>query len=167
MKRFGKILAVAALAMVSYSASAELAPQWTKGTVIANAGVGVSPFGGTISVDYVLVDEWWKGHFTVGGEVNICKPVNYDSAIGVTPRATYGLNITDQFEVHATAQVGFGMRSWTYWDGEKDVKDRHNFIFWENLIGCRYFFIDNLAVYAELGYADWFPALRAGISFKF
>ena len=98
MKRFGKILMVAALAMVSYSASAELAPQWTKGTVIANAGVGVSPFGGTISVDYVLVDEWWKGHFTVGGEVDICKPVNYDSAIGVTPRATYGLNITDQFD---------------------------------------------------------------------
>ena len=59
---------IAVLAMVSYSASAELAPQWTKGTVIANAGVGVSPFGGTISVDYVLVDEWWKGHFTVGGE---------------------------------------------------------------------------------------------------
>jgi len=167
MKRFGKILAVAALAMVSYSASAELAPQWTKGTVIANAGVGVSPFGGTISVDYVLVDEWWKGHFTVGGEVNICKPVNYDSAIGVTPRATYGLNITDQFEVHATAQVGFGMRSWTYWDGEKNVKDRHNMIFWENLVGCRYFFMDNLAAYAEVGYAEWFPALRAGISFKF
>jgi len=167
MKRFGKILMVAALAMVSYSASAELAPQWTKGTVIANAGIGVSPFGGTISVDYVLVDEWWKGHFTVGGEVDFSKPYNYDSAIGLTPRATYGLNITEQFEVHATAQVGFGMRSWTYWNGEKDVKDRQSFILWDDFIGCRYFFMDNLAAYAEIGYSGWFPALRAGISFKF
>ena len=44
MKRFGKFVMIAAMAMASYSASAELEPQWSKGTVIANAGVGVSPF---------------------------------------------------------------------------------------------------------------------------
>ena len=167
MKRFGKFVMIAALAMVSYSASADLEPQWSKGTVIANAGIGVAPFGGTISVDYVLVDEWWKGHFTVGGEFDFSVPYKHETAIGVTPRATYGLNITPEFEVHAMVATGFGMRSWKYWNGEEDVKTTDSFILWEDYVGCRYFFVDNLAVYAEIGYANWFPALRAGISFKF
>lgn len=164
MRRFGKILAIAALAMVSYSAHAELAPQWSKGTIVANAGVGISPIGATVSVDYVLVDEWWMGHFTVGGELDFSKPYDKEVAIGVTPRATYGLNITDQFEVHATAQVGFGMRSWEYYDGTKDKK---TFMIWDDFLGCRYFFADNIAAFAEVGYSGWFPAMRAGISFKF
>ena len=167
MKRFGKFVMIAALAMVSYSASAELEPQWSKGTIITNAGVGVSPFGVTASVDYVLVDEWWKGHFTVGGEFDFSVPYKHETAIGFTPRATYGLNITPEFEVHATVATGLGMHSWKYWDGEKDVKKSDLFIMWEDFVGCRYFFMDNMAVYAEVGYAGWFPALRAGISFKF
>ena len=118
MKRFGKILMVAALAMVSYSASAELAPQWSKGTMMANAELGVQPFGGAVSVDYVLVDEWWKGHFTVGGEFDF-RSENHWGAIGVTPRATYGLNITDQFEVHVAAAMGFGFANYDH-DGIED-----------------------------------------------
>ena len=166
MKRFGKILMVAALAMVSYSASAELEPQWEKGTAVLNAAVGVEPFGGAISFDYVLVDQWWKGHFTVGGEFDFGKPYK-ETSLGVTPRATYGLNITPEFEVHVTAETGFGLRSWTYWDGEKDVKNSDTFIMWGSFVGCRYFFMDNLAAFAELGSSWRFPALRAGISFKF
>ena len=170
MKRFGKILMVAALAMVSYSASAELEPQWSKGTAMVNAGVGVSPFGGTVSVDYVLVDEWWKGHFTVGGEIDFGKPYSYNAAFGFTPRATYGLNITPEFEVHITAQLGFGMRTYSYYDAEKDknVTKSDSFLFAEDFIGCRYFFMENLAAFAEIGYGGfYFPDLRAGITFMF
>lgn len=64
MKKFGKLLAIAALAMVSYNASAELAPQWEKGTMVGNVNVGFLggvDFGTTASLDYVLVDEWWMG----------------------------------------------------------------------------------------------------------
>ncbi|MBO4724161.1 MAG: hypothetical protein J5596_02425 [Bacteroidaceae bacterium] len=167
MKRFGKILMVAALAMVSYSASAELAPQWSKGTMVGNAAIGVANFGGTASLDYVLVDEWWMGHFTVGGEFDFSIPYKHETAIGITPRATYGLNITPEFEVHATAETGFGMRSYKYWDGEKDVKTTDSFIMWGSYIGCRYFFMDNLAAFAEIGGSWLFSSLRAGISFKF
>ena len=162
MKRFGKILMVAALAMVSYSASAELAPQWSKGTMMANAELGVQPFGGAVSVDYVLVDEWWKGHFTVGGEFDF-RSQNHWGAIGVTPRATYGLNITDQFEVHATAAMGFGIASFDH-DG---IEDDDSFILHSEMIGCRFFFNDSFGVMAETGVANWFPILRAGISIKF
>lgn len=167
MKRFGKFVMIAAMAMVSYSASAELAPQWSKGTMMVNAAIGVQPFGGTVSLDYVLVDEWWKGHFTVGGEFDFSVPYKHETAIGITPRATYGLNITPEFEVHVTAETGFGIRSWKYWNGERDVKTTDSFILWGGFAGCRYFFTENLAVLAEIGGEDWFPALRAGITYKF
>lgn len=167
MKRFGKFVMIAAMAMVSYSASAELAPQWSKGTMMVNAAIGVQPFGGTVSLDYVLVDEWWKGHFTVGGEFDFSVPYKHETAIGITPRATYGLNITPEFEVHVTAETGFGIRSWQYWNGERDVKTTDSFILWGGFAGCRYFFTENLAVLAEIGGEDWFPALRAGITYKF
>ena len=167
MKRIGKFVMIAAMAMVSYSASAELEPQWSKGTMMVNAAIGVQPFGGTVSLDYVLVDEWWKGHFTVGGEFDFSVPYKHETAIGITPRATYGLNITPEFEVHVTAETGFGIRSWQYWNGERDVKTTDSFILWGGFAGCRYFFTENLAVLAEIGGEDWFPALRAGITYKF
>ena len=167
MKRIGKFVMIAAMAMASYSASAELEPQWSKGTMMVNAAIGVQPFGGTVSLDYVLVDEWWKGHFTVGGEFDFSVPYKHETAIGITPRATYGLNITPEFEVHVTAETGFGFRTWQYWNGEKDVKDTDTFILWGGFAGCRYFFTDNLAVLAEIGGENWFPALRAGITYKF
>ena len=167
MKRFGKFMMIAAMAMVSYSASAELEPQWSKGTMMVNAAIGVQPFGGTVSLDYVLVDEWWKGHFTVGGEFDFSVPYKHETAIGITPRATYGLNITPEFEVHVTAETGFGIRSWQYWNGERDVKTTDSFILWGGFAGCRYFFTENLAVLAEIGGENWFPALRAGITYKF
>lgn len=164
MKKIGKILAVAALAMISYSASAELAPQYSKGTMMANVEFGVAPgFGGSISLDYVLFDNWWKGHFSVGGEIDMAKPYKYDTTFGVSPRATYGLNITDQFEVHAMAEMGFGFRK--YDDGV--VTDNHTFIVHSEMVGCRFFFTDNFAVMAETGYSNWMPQLRAGICFKF
>ena len=169
MKRFGKILAVAALAMVSYSASAELEPQWEKGTAMVNAAIGVQPFGATVSLDYVLVDEWWKGHFTVGGEFDFSVPYKDGIAIGLTPRATYGLNITPEFEVHVTAETGLGFRTWETWDPVNNAveKTSGSFILFGGFAGCRYFFTENLAVLAEIGGENYFPALRAGITYKF
>lgn len=163
MRRFGKILAVAALAMVSYSASAELAPQWSKGTMVANANVGLENTGAAVSLDYVLVDSWWMGHFTVGGELDFSKPIDHEIAFGVTPRVTYGLNITPEFEVHATFGVGFGI--WNYKNGE--YKSDGNFTFTNELVGCRYFLTENLAAFAEVGYSYYFSNYRLGISFKF
>lgn len=164
MKRFGKILMIAALAMVSYSASAELAPQWSKGTMLFNANIGVQPgFGGSASLDYVLFDDWWKGHFSVGGEVDFSAPYKHETALGFTPRATYGLNITPEFEVHAMAELGMGFWKYNY-DG---IHNDDTFILHSEMIGCRYFFSDSFAVMAETGYSNWFPEFRAGISLKF
>jgi len=172
MKNFGKIIAVAALAMVSYSASAELAPQWTKGTMVVNATFGAEPTGGNVSLDYVLVDEWWKGHFTVGGEVDFSsfKKNNVrekEKGFGLTPRATYGLNITDKFEVHAVAGLGSFYRSWDEPDALNNKNhEKYWSIYHTELVGCRYFFTDNIAVTAEMGYSDQTSGIRVGLSFK-
>lgn len=172
MKKIGKIFAFAALAMVSYSASAELAPQWQKGTLLANAELGVGPIGAAVSVDYVLVDEWWQGHFTVGGEFEVGRDSYSDwkeDRIGVTPRVTYGLNITPEFEVHAMVGMGVG-----YWKAKYNasyhgynISSNYTYVFMNDFVGCRYFFSDNLSVIGEVGYSDGFPDIRAGLSFKF
>ena len=170
MKRFGKILMIAALAMVSYNASAELAPQWSKGTTVLNASVGLgeyADFGSTVSLDYVLVDEWWKGHFTIGGEIGYStwsSKTLSDTNFGFTPRVTYGLNITPRFEVHVMVGVGLGFQS------EKDkVNDKttsNPFTTWNDMVGCRFFFTESIAAIAEMGVSYRKPELRLGLSFK-
>ena len=163
MKRFGKVLMVAALAMVTYSASAEIAPHWPKGTLIINGNAGLLYVGADASVDYVLIDKWWKGHFTVGGEFDFSNPQRHESAFGFTPRATYGLNLTPQFEVHASVGIGFGF--WEYKSG--DIKNDGSFIMYNDFVGCRYFFTDHFAAFAEVGYSYYFSGYRFGISLKF
>ena len=147
-----------------YYASAELAPQCSKGTTMANATFGVSPgYGVAISVDHVLFDDWWKGHFTVGGEIDLSSPDKHESAFGFTPRATYGLNITREFEVHAIAEMGLGFWKYSY-DG---IEDNDTFILHSEMVGCRYFFTPGIALTAEAGYSNWFPGFRLGITFMF
>ena len=154
---------VAALAIVSYSASAELAPQWSKGTVLINVNGGVLDIGGGVSADVVIVDEWWKGHFSVGGEMDFSSPGTNKVAFGITPRVTYGLNITPKFEVHAA--VGLGVGGWNYKDG--DVDKTETFTMLNDLVGIRFFLIDNLALFAESGYSYYFSYYRFGLSLKF
>ena len=163
MKRFGKFLMIAALAIVSSSASAELAPQWSKGTLLFNANAGFSYIGADASVDYVLIDKWWKGHFTVGAEFDFSNPQKHESAWGLTPRATYGINITPEFEVHATVGIGFG--TWKYKSG--DINNDGSFIMYNDFIGCRYFFSEHFAALAEVGSSYYFSGYRLGISIKF
>ena len=163
MKRLGKILMVAAMAIVSYSANAELAPQWSKGTVLINANGGLLDTGADLSVDYVLVDEWWKGHFTVGGEFDFSTPRAHEVAFGFTPRATYGLNITSQFEVHAAVGLGFAFRDYKY----ENVKEENFFVMYNEMVGCRFFFTDAIAAFSEIGYSYNFSYYRLGITLKF
>ena len=181
MKKIGKIFVFAALAMASYSASAELAPQWQKGTMLANVELGLEPVGTAVSVDYVLVDSWWQGHFTVGGEIDYGhNSYSYwnENRIGVTPRVTYGLNITPQFEVHAMFGMGFAYQKDKYdavshgsYFGVEVTSEAYSttstYLFSNDFVGCRYFFSDNVSVMGEVGYSNGFPDIRAGLSFKF
>lgn len=173
MKKIIAILAVAIIGMQTASNANAIEPQWSKGTTLGGIMAGIDPwylleydvfyFGGIGFVDYVLVDSWWKGHFTVGGQVGyIGGAVSglHWSSFAAAPRVTYGLNITDKFEVHAGVNTGLAFgKGWTHFI--------HN-----EFVGMHLFFSENIAFTAQAGYSlglddSYSPSLTAGISFVF
>ena len=142
-----------------------------------DGGVGVS-----VSGDYVLVNSWWKGHFTVGGfvEYNVDKYKYAEywdrcySNFSIMARSTYGLNITDKFEVHAGAMAGFTHWSYKYKaknggdeykPGDDDTKG--NDPNGAGLVGCRFYLTDNFALTAECIAGPHLTYFNGGLSFKF
>lgn len=137
--------------------------------------------GASVSGDYVLINSWWKGHFTVGGFVdyNTTKIADddywnvYYNNFSIMARATYGLNITDKFEVHAGAMSGpvFYSAKWkkekdgSSWEPSDDKSTNFDGAF---VAGCRYFFTDSFAVTSELIEGiEHHTLFNVGVSFKF
>ena len=180
MIRIGRTLIIAALSSLFYGAHAEPAGQWPQGTMIANVNVGFFNIdrGMTASLEYVLLDDVWKGQFSVGVEGGVSvsnnltgteyhngmiQDIDWRKSINVcmTPRATYGVNVTDQFEVHATGGMGIIMME--YPDRDESLPN----IAFNLMMGCRYFFMENIAFMTEVGYSVRFPGIRLGLSYKF
>ena len=190
-----KLLSIAAVTLLllctSFQASAIEGPD-PVGSVTASAHLGFYPgVGANVSADYVLINKWWKGHFTVGAYAGFHNTKDTDSinAGGVSasstvkdfyftvmPRATYGLNITDSFEVHAGTMAGI---NFTYNRTNSKVtssvvdvkgKDKDSDLSagfaYSEIIGCRYFFTDNFGVSAEVGYGS-VTYMNVGFSFRF
>lgn len=154
------LLVVVAAMAAPYSAKAIEDP-FEKGTLIFGVQGGYYPYwGGTVYGDCVLVDSWWKGHFTVGAQVGLMGYNGFNHAfLSVAPRVTYGLNITDRFEVHAGTLVGLGTY---FYHGGKDLH-----LCYGGLTGLRFFFTENLALSAEFNYSGYNPYLNVGLAFKF
>lgn len=168
MKKIILILVASAAMLASAFNANAIEPQWTKGTSVgaANIGFGVGTIGAEASFDYVVVDSWWKGHFTVGGQIDFSSWFKaHDTALSVMPRATYGLNITDSFEVHVGVATGFGLNHYKYVDGGDSYSD---FYFANSeFAGLRFFFTDSFGLSAEVGYTTRMPYARVGVAFKF
>ena len=163
MKKIIAILAIAFIGMVAASNANAIEDQWSKGTMVAGVMGGIDPwylsvgslyFGGIGFADYVLVDSWWKGHFIVGGQFGFEGGKSW-GVFSAAPRVTYGLNLTDKFEVHAGFATGYGFGK--YWHG----------FYSSEFVGMHYFFSDAMAFTAQVGYATYSPSVLAGISFKF
>lgn len=162
------------------------------GSITASAYLGLLPgVGANAAADYVLINKWWKGHFTVGGYAGLYGDKTSDSVSvsGVTaknstkyhyftvmPRATYGLNITDSFEVHAGTMVGMQFSysktkgsvssSAAGVDGKEKKSETSLGVAYGELVGCRYFFTDNFGVSAECSVGT-VTYLNLGISYRF
>ena len=184
MKRlFATLLVATAALFCSFSAKAIEDP-FKSGTVIAGAHFGVLPgIGTTIYGDYVLVDSWWRGHFSVGAEFGYTRRTlrSYDVTLGdifdldfnveekktkwnnfaALTRTCYGLNISDSFEVHAGVLLGLGIMS------TKELPKPEYGFAWGGLMGLRYFFTENLAGSFEMQYTGYSPWLNIGLAFKF
>lgn len=152
---------------------------YSQGTFLLNAHFGFVPgIGANVAGDYVLVDEWWQGHFTVGGYVGF-NTRHYDNYyydqhynnFSILPRATYGLNISPEFEVHAGVVSGVTIRSWKYddiYEGYTYTDDRDAVFTIGTFVGCKYFLSDSFGLSAEMCYAGWGCSyLNAGITLKF
>jgi hypothetical protein len=180
-----KGLLVAAIAammcMGAQNASAIEAPNH-EGDINFNAHIGFAPgVGGNLSLDYVLVNSWWEGHFTIGGFGGFNTHKNsyssskdeYDQIytnISIMARSTYGLNITDNFEVHAGAMTGPCFHSWKY-DVKKgshpnndDSEVKLNTVV---IAGCRFFMSDGVALSSEMIWGGYQSYFNFGLSFKF
>ena len=144
------------------------------GTVICGAHFGFLPgIGANVSGDFVIVDSWWKGHFTVGGYAGYNHRTYRDleyvwSNFAILPRATYGLNITDFFEVHVGTMAGLGYRGFVYTNQENQLQKDHKFIFEVGgIAGCRFRLIDFLYADLELNATRTMSYLNIGVSFVF
>lgn len=182
MKKIVAILAAAVIGMSLLAPKANaIEDQWEKGTFVVGGMVGYYPgFGVTAYGDYVLVDSWWKGHFTVGGQVNLqFRHQNLVSGyniyynwtdVAAAARATYGLNITDKFEVHAGALAGLGfIAERIHYDTTAIEDARANTLrpCLGGLAGVRYFFSDSFGVTAEFNYSNYGALANVGVAFKF
>ena len=174
MKKPAFILIAFLVLATGYKAKAIEGP-YPVGTLIGSAHIGLFPgIGANITGDYVLVDSWWKGHFTVGGyagynHIGIFTKGDYTlSNFAVLPRATYGLNITDDFEVHAGVMAGVGYRGYTYSDESGQLQRDHQLIFdIGGVAGARYRLSDNFYVDGELNYTATMSYLNVGVCFVF
>lgn len=177
MKKILLLSAVAFLMLAtSFKAQAIEDPN-PKGTVVLGAQVGFLPgIGASVFGDYVLVDSWWKGHFTVGGEMlyrhygRILTGYDYRYSyndFAFAARATYGLNITSNFEVHAGVLTGVGLSTWGWnYEGDHDHSSHVGFCY-GGLAGARYFFTESFGATAEVQYSGYGPYTNVGVVFKF
>ena len=156
------ILALVAFLTFATSFKAQaIEKPYPTGTIIAGAHVGFLPgIGANLTGDYVLVDSWWMGHFTAGAYAGFnwipYRDLTSEVRFGFTnwslmPRATYGLNILDELEVHVGAMAGINIQHWPnqYFTNLNYVQFCHG-----EFVGARYMFTDNLGVEAEIGYSS-------------
>jgi len=185
MKVKGLVVAVVAamMCMGAQNASAIEAPNHEGDISLNVMGGFISEYSGgigaSVSGDYVLVNSWWKGHFTVGGflELNQSKDeLEYSAAdlkytnFAIMARATYGLNIIDKFEVHAGLMSGPVFHSWKYDNDDKELQDdddKEVTFGTAGVAGCRYFLSDSFALTAELIGGTHLTYVNVGVSFKF
>ena len=170
-----KLIAILSIAVIGFSFAPKahaIGEPWEKGTLVVGAMFGYSPgFGATITGDMVLLDNLWIGHLTVGAQISFqSKPgsgadnVHKYNNFAADPRVTYGLNITNQFEVHIGANAGLGYNA--------EHPGHALSLSFGTLAGVRYFFTESFGLQAEVHFCPltnyaYPPLFNAGIAFKF
>jgi len=193
MKRLIATLLVATAALIGSFQAKAIEDPFPKGSLILGAQFGVLPgIGATAYGDYVLVDSWWRGHFSVGfefgyshhkqktydvglnlfGDGNLFDvtegdPIKYNKWAFMT-RAAYGLNITDRFEVHAGVLAGVGLRpNFASSESQLDYKKLGPCFAGGGFLGLRFFFTEHIAGSFETQFTTNSPWANLGICFLF
>lgn len=128
--------------------------------------LGIEPM---LTADYVLVDSWWKGHFTVGAMLGAYRigtlgkgDKRHHSAVTIIPRAMYGLNLSKRWEVHAGIGLGAAFRSCSaHVDG--DYGPAFTFC---SVTGARFNLSEKFSITADLNLSGYTPLVGLGVSLK-
>ena len=181
MKKVFVLVMVAIMTLgMSFKAQAIENP-WNEGTFVVNAHAGFFPgIGGSVSGDYVFINSWWKGHFTIGGYAGFNNrnfsnngATTKTEVFSVMPRATYGLNITKDFEVHVGVMTGVCLdhtrTNVIYLTQPYTETYTFDYVYVPFFGGCRYNFTPYFGVSAEVCFSNnsYISYLNAGITFKF
>jgi hypothetical protein len=188
-----KLLILLALCCVAFFVKAQdVTPTFSKGDKVANIGLGlgtglssyykmaIPPI--SLSGEYGIADGILeKGSIGVGAYLGFSSykyeysgwGYNYSSRtsrIYIGPRGSFHYPIIDKLDTYVGLSLGIHHYSWKYEDDElNDVYDDYYnnnetglYSYW--FVGARYYFTDNMAVMAELGYGITY--LNVGIAIK-
>ena len=185
MKKLFTTLLIAIITLSASFTAKAIEDPYPKGTMIAGAYFGVWPgIGAVVTGDYTITN-LWKGHLTGGihatWDRQVFREYIFDYSTGdyviektpmqffcVAPRVTYGLNITQQFEVHAGVLLGIAI----------PVNNPPVAFCLTDVLGLRYFFTENFGLSFEVAplftikwHDEYLPRFSTtanfGINFKF
>ena len=166
MKKLFSIIAVALVALAASVEANAIEDPDQPGTIKGGAYLGVAhrSVGTVVTADYVITDIW-KGHLSGGvflGFNDVIYGLDWrDYRIGLLPKVTYGLNITDKTEVHLSEMIGLVLAE----DEWKGIVERQFTTF--PSIGGSYKISDNMAVAVELCTSVYMPVINVGIVMHF
>jgi hypothetical protein len=161
---------------------------FSKGDKVINLGIGVPSYLGgngyetklpliSGSFDYGLFDGLLENKASIGVGGYLGYTANrfkyagnqgYDfSYLIIGPRASFHYNPIDKLDTYGGLLLGLNIvGSSVYGDADQRYKPDNETGFIPALyVGARYYFADNIAVFAEVGYGV--SLIEAGISFKF
>ncbi len=179
MKKVIFLAIVAAMAITPLSAQ-----QFQKGTSAVNLGIGIgTTFGGVgtgrpavmLSYDHGMWDAGDTGIISIGGYVGNTGYSYKDGTYSykwnywlVGARGAYhyhGFKNIPQLDPYAGLMLGYNLVTYSHSSEYTGPGSYGSGIGFSFFLGGRWFFSDNFAAFAELGYG--IAVLNAGVSFKF
>ena len=161
----------------AFSTGVNAQNMFSKGDNILNLGVGIgSSFGGSgyssaipplsISYERGIIDNLFdeKSSLGIGGYLGYTsdKYSVYTRSIAIIgARGVLHYQLVDKLDTYGGIMLGYTNYSWSSDWASPD----YNPLLWSLFIGGRYYFKDNIAAFAELGYGIAY--LQLGVSFKF
>ena len=151
---------VSVISLISVNANASEA--FAKGDIVASVQVGVgSGFSQRLIGEFGIVDGWLDDKASLGVGLSINSNIFFDKSNLFGKYGNYGISLTancsfhyqfvDDLDTYVTLGVG-GYAPY--------------YIDWVSVVGARYYFTDNFAVNAEVGFTNW-SYLNVGVSWRF
>ncbi len=174
-----KIFAIVAALFVAVSAQAQYLDE---GEEIGSFGIGMGSryLGMPLTLEYEYGFKTFDDNSSIGlgGLISYCgksidgyKALGYDKfknrhlTLGVTGTYHNSFDLVDNLDLFATVGLGYSMGQYVAKVGSQKGKLADNDFYFGVNVGARYFFSEELAAYAKLGYS--MATFEIGVAYKF